>query len=70
MKRKYIGLITIAILLIGMLVYVVVRRQQSIQLEKISNFKECVAAGYPIAESYPAQCFTPDGRGFIEEIGN
>lgn len=30
----------------------------------IDSFEECAAAGYPIAESYPEQCFTPDGRGF------
>jgi len=34
----------------------------------ITNFKECGVAGYPIMESYPRQCRTPDGRRFIEEI--
>lgn len=33
-----------------------------------ASFEECVAAGYPIAESYPRQCFTPDGKGFVEII--
>ena len=31
----------------------------------ISTFEECKAAGYPILESYPMQCRTPDGRIFI-----
>ncbi len=36
----------------------------------ISNFDECADAGYPIMESYPRQCRTPDGKLFIEDIGN
>ncbi|MBN2095528.1 MAG: hypothetical protein JW727_05750 [Candidatus Aenigmarchaeota archaeon] len=34
----------------------------------ISSFEECVAAGYPVLESYPRQCRTPDGQVFVEEI--
>lgn len=34
----------------------------------INNFDECVAEGYPILESYPRQCETPDGGIFVEEI--
>lgn len=34
----------------------------------ISNFEECAAAGYPIMESYPEQCATPDGRSFTREL--
>ena len=38
--------------------------------ETINNFEECVAKGYPILESYPRQCRTPDGKTFVEDIGN
>ena len=34
----------------------------------IDSFEDCARAGYPIAESYPEQCFTPDGRGFTRTI--
>ena len=34
----------------------------------ITNFDECVAAGNPIMESFPAQCRTVNGLLFIEEI--
>ncbi len=34
----------------------------------IDSFEDCVAAGYPVAESYPEQCFTPDGRSFRRVI--
>jgi hypothetical protein len=37
------------------------------KVKSINSFAECAAAGYPIAESYPEQCFTPDGRGFTKE---
>src|SRR3989338_5118168 len=34
----------------------------------IYNFNDCLSAGYPKIESYPARCATPDGRIFIEKI--
>jgi Immunoglobulin-like domain of bacterial spore germination. len=37
--------------------------------DKIKNFEECAAAGYPVEEIYPAQCFA-DGKSFTENIGN
>lgn len=36
----------------------------------ITSFEECAAKGYPILESYPRQCKTPDGKTFTEDIGN
>ncbi|MFA6215149.1 MAG: GerMN domain-containing protein [Patescibacteria group bacterium] len=36
----------------------------------VTNFTECLAAGYPILESYPRQCKTPQGLTFAENIGN
>jgi hypothetical protein len=37
---------------------------------EILSFDDCAAAGYPIMESYPARCATPDGRSFTQDIGN
>lgn len=34
----------------------------------VTNFEECVAAGYPVMESYPEQCRTPNGETFIREV--
>jgi glucose/arabinose dehydrogenase len=34
----------------------------------INSFKDCVAAGNPIMESYPRQCKTQDDKHFVEEI--
>ncbi len=33
----------------------------------IESFDACARAGYPILESFPRQCTTPDGRTFTEE---
>lgn len=32
---------------------------------EVKNFAECVAAGYPVMESFPEQCTTPDGQVFV-----
>lgn len=36
----------------------------------ITSFDECAAAGYPILESYPERCITPQGQSFTQDIGN
>ncbi len=35
----------------------------------ISDFSTCVAAGYPVMESYPRQCRLPNGTTYVEDIG-
>lgn len=35
---------------------------------KVSNFEQCAKLGYPIMESYPRQCASPDGKVFIETV--
>lgn len=37
---------------------------------EVQGFDDCVKAGYPVMESYPRQCKTPDGKTFAEDIGN
>jgi hypothetical protein len=34
----------------------------------IRSFGECVAAGYPVMESYPRQCRVPGGPSFTERV--
>lgn len=36
-------------------------------VKKIDSFEDCVAANGILAESYPRQCFTQDGKTFTEE---
>jgi len=42
--------------------------QQKSKVEQINSFEECAQAGYPIMESYPEQCRTPDGKSFTRQI--
>jgi hypothetical protein len=37
---------------------------------EITSYEECVAAGYPIMKSNPAQCRVSDGRTFTESALN
>jgi hypothetical protein len=39
-----------------------------LQSAVVSSFEECASAGYPVMESYPRQCATPDGRLFVETV--
>lgn len=34
----------------------------------INSFQACVDAGYPVRDSYPQQCATPDGRNFTQPV--
>jgi hypothetical protein len=36
----------------------------------ITSFDACVAAGYPVMESYPEKCAVPGGKTFTRDIGN
>jgi hypothetical protein len=67
MSKKCI-LIVIIIVIIGASVYFVLNWQRLPSSQTITNFEECAGAGYPVGESYPRQCWTPDGRYFVEEI--
>jgi hypothetical protein len=39
-------------------------------LKQITNFDDCVVAGFSIMKSNPPQCATPDGRTFIQETNS
>jgi len=36
----------------------------------VTNYEDCAEAGYPVAESYPSQCRTPQGTLYVQDIGN
>ncbi|MBI1888905.1 MAG: hypothetical protein HYS15_03165 [Candidatus Spechtbacteria bacterium] len=66
-KKLFYGILTIAVLVIagiGLLAY----QNKFIATEEITNFEECANAGYPIFESYPRQCKSPDGKNFFEKV--
>lgn len=69
---KTIGLLILAGILgiIAMIIYNTAPRMAPAQAPVITTFEECAAAGNAVMESYPRQCNTPDGRHFVEDLGD
>lgn len=59
-----IAIAIVVVALVGLTFWVL----QSSTKSKVNNFQECVNAGYPVMESHPRQCKTPDGRTFVEDV--
>jgi len=59
--------IAVVLAIIGALVLSFSANRGRDQMFAISNFDDCKAAGYPVMESFPEQCMTPDGRSFVNE---
>lgn len=68
--NKKIFIFLIVVILGGTAVYFTVFKSGEAPIPDINSFEECVSAGYPVLESYPRQCKTPDGKTFTEDIGN
>lgn len=59
-----IGAILLIIIIIGITLYVNPLSQKT---TTITNFEECIAAGFPVMESYPRQCKFND-QTFVEKV--
>ena len=61
-----LGMAVILALIAGLLLSLsnIARKQR---MYAISTYVECKDAGYPIMETYPEQCTTPDGRVFAND---
>ncbi len=71
MKQIFLVIAFLAVLVAVVVAFVVLRQENdSDRFVSIANFEECASAGYPIMESYPRQCRTPDDQTFVEDIGN
>lgn len=57
----------LAIIVIGIFVWIGFMGMKK-EAPVVMSFEDCEKAGYPIMESYPRQCRTPDGRTYVEEI--
>jgi hypothetical protein len=73
MNKKFIislfPVLAVALVVIGSWMYVNKKSQTGNEptWASITTFEEC-AKLYPIMESYPEQCKTPDGRNFVRDI--
>jgi len=68
--NKKIFIFLIIVILVGTALYFTVCKPGEAPPPTVNSFEECVSAGYPVLESYPRQCKTPDGKTFTEDIGN
>lgn len=69
MPRKNIIFITALIFGLAVLIIVGLLVWNNSRISQINSFTDCKNAGYPIMESYPEQCRTPDGRTFVNNVG-
>lgn len=62
---KNLGILVILIILVALGIVLYTNSQKD--NVQVANFAECAAAGYPIMESFPRQCRTPEGITYTEE---
>ncbi len=72
MRHYQRGIGTVIILSLLLIVGVAVASavfvfDQSNKASSVNSFEDC-AGLYPVMESYPAQCNTPDGKHFVQEL--
>lgn len=67
-SRKYAPFIVLlSLLLLALGIFIGFQIKEGNAIARINSFDDCAAAGYPIMESYPPRCMTPDGRSFTDE---
>jgi hypothetical protein len=71
--KKIIFTIFIAILVLIAGFYIInnyVYKQKKVDNQEnvVNSFEDCVAAGYPVMESYPERCQASDGRTFTRKL--
>jgi len=67
LKLLVLGIALVILLGTGAILLKILDKSTAKQIEEINSFKECAEAGYPILESFPRQCRTPDGRTFVSQ---
>lgn len=64
--NKFTKVLLLLIVLLGLLFFLSNQQQKNF-VSKITTFKDCKEAGFPILESFPERCLTPDGRTLENE---
>lgn len=71
MKAKFIIIIILFIAFLTVLTIIIANfLRESQQVPPIRTFEDCAARGYPIMESFPEQCRTPQGVTFVKQYPN
>ena len=63
--RIYTGIFLIILAALAVIIFFMPKNKSP---KPVSNFQECVAAGYPVIQSYPPQCTLPSGRFFVRQV--
>lgn len=58
----------LVIVILALVIWFGFLKDKKIGLNNVLSFEDCVKAGYPVLESLPRQCKTPDGRTYAEEL--
>jgi hypothetical protein len=66
MKKIIFGIAVLGLIALGLWFWLF--RAPKIVVTEVESFEDCLKAGYPVMESFPRQCRTPDGRTYAEEI--
>lgn len=66
MKKTFVSVILLGLLVIlfASIFYI---REKGVVF-RVTDFISCAENGFPVMESYPRQCATPDGRTFVEVL--
>jgi len=64
MTKKNVITLVVVLLALGAAYYLL---NSNKAFKSVTNFEECVEAGYPVMESYPRQCRGKD-KTFVEDI--
>lgn len=67
MARLFVIILVFVCIIAGIYSYFFIQKHNS--EVNITTFEQC-AAKYPVMESYPPQCTTPNGKHFTQNIGN
>jgi hypothetical protein len=63
MKKIITILIILGLVILG---YALLRPKPYVAQTLVTTYEECVAMGYPVLETYPEQCKTPNGTVFVK----
>lgn len=71
--RKFVYIIVTVLCILALIIFsfTTLKKTANTNGSKIvHSFEECETNAYELLESYPRQCRAPDGKTFIEEVGN
>lgn len=62
-----VAVVLFALMAIGGAAYLAITSPKKTEI-LVDSFEACAKAGYPVMESYPEQCKTPDGKTYVRVI--